>query len=134
MADDAAGLVAAGRSPDPRGPRTAFAPLRHRNFRLLWTGMLVSQTGSWMQTMADVLGVPLQVSAVEEPALVGSAVLGYTALGVYSDVVQATQAMVQPGARYTPHEERVEEMARRYRFFLRLMTDLAGAFTEHARS
>jgi len=93
-----------------------------------------SRSPLWMQTMADVLGVPLQVSAVEEPALVGSAVLGYTALGVYSDVVQATQAMVQPGARYTPHEERVEEMSRRYRFFRRLMTDLGGAFTEHARS
>ncbi len=29
-----------------------FAPLRHRNFRLLWTGLLVSNTGSWMQFVA----------------------------------------------------------------------------------
>lgn len=35
-----------------RGPRSAFAPLRHRNFRLLWIGMLISQTGSWMQFIA----------------------------------------------------------------------------------
>jgi MFS family permease len=38
-------------APDP--PRSAFAPLRHRNFRLLWTGMLISQTGSWMQFVAQ---------------------------------------------------------------------------------
>ena len=30
----------------------AFVPLRHRNFRLLWTGLLVSQTGGWMQFIA----------------------------------------------------------------------------------
>jgi MFS family permease len=35
-----------------RGPLSAFAPLRHRNFRLLWTGLLISQTGSWMQFVA----------------------------------------------------------------------------------
>jgi len=33
-------------------PRSAFEPLGNRNFRLLWTGMLVSQTGSWMQFTA----------------------------------------------------------------------------------
>ncbi|MDR7519375.1 MAG: MFS transporter [Armatimonadota bacterium] len=35
-----------------RGPWSAFSTLRHRNFRLLWTGLLVSQTGSWMQFIA----------------------------------------------------------------------------------
>lgn len=31
---------------------TTFAPFRHRNFRLLWTGLVVSNTGSWMQFVA----------------------------------------------------------------------------------
>ncbi len=31
---------------------SAFAPLRHRDFRLLWTGLIVSNTGSWMQFVA----------------------------------------------------------------------------------
>lgn len=30
----------------------AFAPLRHRDFRLLWTGLVISNTGSWMQFVA----------------------------------------------------------------------------------
>ncbi len=33
-------------------PRSAFEPLGDRNFRLLWAGMLISQTGSWMQFTA----------------------------------------------------------------------------------
>lgn len=30
----------------------AFAPLRHRNYRLLWSGLIVSNTGGWMQFTA----------------------------------------------------------------------------------
>ncbi|HET6781141.1 MAG TPA: MFS transporter [bacterium] len=31
---------------------SAFSPLRHRNFRLLWTGLVISNTGTWMQFVA----------------------------------------------------------------------------------
>ncbi|MGH2359994.1 MAG: MFS transporter, partial [bacterium] len=31
---------------------SAFTPLRHRNFRLLWTGLVISNTGTWMQFVA----------------------------------------------------------------------------------
>ncbi len=34
------------------GPRSALRPLRHRDFRLLWTGLVVSNTGTWMQFVA----------------------------------------------------------------------------------
>ncbi|OFX15370.1 MAG: hypothetical protein A2V59_05840 [Armatimonadetes bacterium RBG_19FT_COMBO_69_19] len=37
---------------DARSGVSPFAPLRHRNFRLLWTGLIVSNTGSWMQFVA----------------------------------------------------------------------------------
>lgn len=92
-----------------------------------------SRSALWMQTMTNVLGVPLQVSRVEEPGLVGSAILGYTALGVYRDVLQATQAMAQPGSRYAPQASAVVEYQKKYRFFRRLMADLAQAFAEHTR-
>ncbi|MCL4807706.1 MAG: MFS transporter [Thermoanaerobaculia bacterium] len=36
----------------PRLPR-AFSPLRHRDFRLLWSGSLVSSVGTWMQRVAQ---------------------------------------------------------------------------------
>jgi MFS family permease len=54
LADEVEGALAVS-APDGATGGTvwrAFSPLRHRNFRLLWSGMLVSQTGSWMQFIA----------------------------------------------------------------------------------
>jgi MFS family permease len=34
------------------GSRSALRPLRHRDFRLLWTGLVVSNVGTWMQFVA----------------------------------------------------------------------------------
>ncbi|HEU4798021.1 MAG TPA: MFS transporter [bacterium] len=47
MPDKATALAAA-----LKPPASPWAPLRHRNFRLLWTGLIVSNTGSWMQFVA----------------------------------------------------------------------------------
>ncbi|MCS7310873.1 MAG: gluconokinase [Armatimonadota bacterium] len=87
----------------------------------------------WMQTMANVLGVPLQVSEVTEAGLVGSAILAWRALGVYPDGQTATREMVRAGRQYLPRGEAVADYARRYRFFRQLMQTLAGAFAEHAQ-
>src|SRR4051812_38942991 len=34
-------------------PLNPFATLRHRNFRLFWSGQTLSLIGTWMQTMAQ---------------------------------------------------------------------------------
>jgi hypothetical protein len=39
------------RRPGPGLPR-ALASLRHRNFRLLWIGSLISNSGDWMDQVA----------------------------------------------------------------------------------
>src|SRR5437868_14356445 len=36
-----------------KGLLRAFLALRHRNFRLFWSGQLISLTGTWMQTTAQ---------------------------------------------------------------------------------
>ena len=47
----AASDVLGARAAPPRG-FASLAPLRHRNYALLWSGGLVSIIGSWMQTVA----------------------------------------------------------------------------------
>ena len=50
--DEAAGGAASsGRSVPVAAESPAFAPFRHRAFRWLWIGVLISWTGTWMQTV-----------------------------------------------------------------------------------
>src|SRR5438874_2530533 len=52
----------------PRGAR--LGALRHRDFRLFWAGQLISQVGTWMQSVAqawlvlELTGSPLQLGVV----------------------------------------------------------------------
>lgn len=38
--------------PGPDAPSTTFAPFRSRDFRLVWAGSLLSNIGTWMETVA----------------------------------------------------------------------------------
>src|ERR687893_1337749 len=67
------------------GVPTAFRPLRHRDFRLLWTGLAVSLVGSglWLVALAwqviELGGGPAQLSLVT--ALYGVGVLAFVLIG-----------------------------------------------------
>src|SRR3954464_823743 len=39
--------------PGEEPPGRAFGALRHRDFRLFWTGAIISQVGTWMQQIAQ---------------------------------------------------------------------------------
>jgi gluconokinase len=56
----------------------------------------------WMDIVASVLGIPLQTTRADEPGLLGSALLGYTALGEYSDVQAAGKSMIRRDKTYNP--------------------------------
>jgi xylulokinase len=56
----------------------------------------------WLQIKADVLQKPVVSLATEETALLGAAMLGAVALGVYPDLDAAAAQMVHPGQRYDP--------------------------------
>lgn len=45
-------MSSAPAAPTPRGWRATVAPLRHRNFALVWTAGMVSNVGTWMETVA----------------------------------------------------------------------------------
>lgn len=73
------------------------------------------------QILADACGKPVVAPAAEEPVLLGSAILGSVAAGVFPDVRDAMGALTQIAAQYTPSGQ---EMAlthnRRYEAFLKL--------------
>ncbi len=79
-----------------------------------------------MQTLADVLGVPVKVSASEQTCALGAAMFAAVASGVYKDVESAQEAM---GAgfdlEYEPRPELSGPYEEAYRDYLRL-----GAFAE----
>jgi MFS family permease len=52
-------------------PQSPFVALQHRNFRLLWTGQLISFSGSHMQTAALLWHVSLLVPAAQRPIALG---------------------------------------------------------------
>jgi L-ribulokinase len=79
-----------------------------------------------MQTLADVLGMPIKVARTEQACAFGAAMFAAVAAGVYPSVEEAQKAMGQGFAfEYTPDPERHSrymELYSRYRAI--------GAFTE----
>jgi xylulokinase len=58
----------------------------------------------WLEIVASVLGLPLELTAVEEGAAYGAALLGGVAAGVFSDVHEAVAACVRVRDRIEPNQ------------------------------
>src|SRR6185503_8562773 len=79
--------------------RTAFASLRHRDFRLLWTGQIVSVIGSQMQMVAINWHIYLLTHSAFALGLVGLFRAGPIILcsligGVVADVIDRRRLMI----------------------------------------
>ena len=100
------------RSPDAAGPGHAYpegaarsrlpralSSLRHRNFRLFWTGQLISLIGTWMQGVAQawlvlqLTGDPLALGIVAAAQFSPVIVFGLFA-GVLADAIPKRTALV----------------------------------------
>jgi xylulokinase len=72
----------------------------------------------WIEIVASVLGLPLELTAVEEGAAFGAALLGGVAAGIFRGPAEAVQACVVVGDRIDPNldwQERYEHGYARYR-------------------
>ena len=79
-----------------------------------------------MQTLSDVLNMPIKVCKTDQACALGAAMFAATAAGVYKKVEDAQKAMGSGFAHeYTPHKENAELYREIYRKYLEL-----GAFTE----
>jgi L-ribulokinase len=79
-----------------------------------------------MQTLADVLGMPIKVAKAEQACALGAAMFAAVAAGIYRRVEDAQQAMGQGfAAEYIPNGENHRLYLERYKKYLSL-----GRFTE----
>ncbi len=86
----------------------------------------------WPQIFANVLGAPVNISSVNEMALIGSAMLALTAGGVFKDLHEASEKMVKEGKRIEPDKASVRVHDQRYAFFKKLRETLGPLYKEHA--
>ncbi len=86
----------------------------------------------WPQIFADILGVPVTISAVNEMALVGSCMLALTAGGVFKDLNEASEKMLKESKRIEPDKTSMSIHNQRYQFFKKLRETLGPLFKEHA--
>jgi L-ribulokinase len=79
-----------------------------------------------MQTLSDVLGMPIKVCRTDQACALGAAMFAATAAGVYATVQEAQQAMNSGFAKeYEPDMARTEAYKAIYDNYLKL-----GKFTE----
>jgi gluconokinase len=86
----------------------------------------------WPQIFADILGVPVTISSVNETALIGSSMLALTAGGVFKDLNEASGRMLKEGKRIEPDKAAMSVHDQRYRFFKKLRETLGPLYIEHA--
>jgi len=86
----------------------------------------------WMEIMASALGAPLQITRVEETALLGSAMLGFVAMGRFRSLSEATRAMVRTDRLYHPNVQKALHYEKRYDFFKYLIHHFTEAFQRHS--
>ncbi len=85
----------------------------------------------WPQIFADTLGVPVTLPPGNEMALVGNAILAFTAGGIFKDFNEASLSMLKAGVRIEPDKKAVGIRDKQYRFFKKLRESLAPLFKEH---
>lgn len=86
----------------------------------------------WPQIIADILHTRIFVPRAQEVGLIGSAMLGYTALGQYKDLEEASTYMLNAGESIEPNEARAARYNARYEFFRELVYNLAPIFQRHS--
>lgn len=87
---------------------------------------------AWPQIFADVLGMPVTVTVINEMALIGNSMLALTAGGVYKDLNEASERMLKIGKRIEPDPGSMKIHNQRYQFFKKLRETIGPLYKEHA--
>ncbi|MDQ6773174.1 MAG: xylulokinase [Candidatus Dormibacteraeota bacterium] len=87
----------------------------------------------WSEVLAAVLGVPLELTAVEEGSAYGAAILGGVAGGLYATVGQAVDATVRVRSTVEPDRDWMARYAEGHERFRTLYPALSPYFQEAGR-
>jgi xylulokinase len=85
-----------------------------------------SRSDLWRRIVATVLDLPLEITATDDAAAFGAALLGGVAAGTFADVPAAVEACVHVTGRVDPDPAWRDAYARGYTEFGRLYPALAG--------
>ncbi len=80
-----------------------------------------SQSDRWLQLKADVFGLRMESVENYECSALGAAIIGSLALGVYSDVTEAANHMVNVKAAYEPRIEAARKYQEKYEQYMNLL-------------
>jgi xylulokinase len=80
----------------------------------------------WMQNKADVLGLPIEVPAVEEATPLGAAILAGIGVGLYENEQDAFERVYKPGVTYEPDPQLAPKYAEWYQIYQQLYPALAS--------
>jgi L-ribulokinase len=97
---------------------------------LIGLGGVAKKSSYVMQTMADVMNMPIRIHKSEQTCAIGAAMFAATAAGVYNTVEEAMEKMGQGfDMEYNPNEQNVEHYNKRYQQYKKL-----GAFIEKSNN
>jgi L-ribulokinase len=95
---------------------------------LIGMGGVAKKSSYIMQTMADIMNMPIRIHSSEQTCATGAAMFAATASGIYNKVEEAMSAMGQGfNITYQPDKTKAELYAKRYQQY-----KLLGNFLEHA--
>jgi xylulokinase len=77
----------------------------------------VTRNEFWIQNKADMVGVPVEVSDVEEASPLGAAILAGVGLGLYKDVNEAYERVKKPCRIFTPRDGAPEAYAESFKIY-----------------
>ncbi|MDO5091036.1 MAG: FGGY-family carbohydrate kinase [Cardiobacteriaceae bacterium] len=85
-----------------------------------------AKSAVWMQMLADLSGMAVEIPGVEETGCLGAAMAAMVGSGAYPDVQSASRAMQSGITRYAPNPEHQPAYAEKYRRYRLLVESLQG--------
>ena len=86
----------------------------------------LARSGLFLREMADATGCTIARPVMDEPVLLGAAMLGAVAAGRYADAAAAMSAMASDAETISPRGDLAEFHDRKYRVFRRMQDDHAA--------